>query len=71
MQMASTSYGGWRGPTDDLSGDNQNIPDWLIKITFLVKVETAVKSVNKSWFGTMDFSTSDNNFGPVVFSLTR
>ena len=33
------------GGTDDLVGADQKIPDWLIKITFLVKVETAVRLV--------------------------
>ena len=35
------------------------IPDRLIKITFLGKVETAVKLESKSGFGIMRFSTRD------------
>lgn len=53
--------------TDYFSGVDQNIPDWLFKITFLVKVKTAFKSDIKSRFGIMSFSTSDTIFGPVIF----
>lgn len=43
--------------TDYLIGVDQKIPDWLIKITFLIKVETAVRSSIKSRFGIMSSST--------------
>lgn len=54
--------------TDDLIGADQKILDWLIKITFLVKVETAVKSGNKSRFGSTGFSSRDAILG-LWFSL--
>lgn len=50
MQIATPSSSGGRGGvregpggTDDLVGADQKMPDWLI--TFLVKVETAVRLV--------------------------
>ena len=49
---------------------DQKIPDWLIKIAFLEKVKTAVKSVIKARFGTKGFSTSDVLWGLWFFSLT-
>lgn len=57
MQIASCRWGwGWRGLTTDyLTGADQKIPDWLIKIMFLGKVETAVRSSMKSRFGIMGF----------------
>lgn len=45
--------------TDHLMGADQKIPDLLIKITFLGKVETVGKSDFKSRFGIMGFSTND------------
>ena len=47
---------------------DQKIPDWLIKITFLRKVETAFKLNMTSGFGVMGFSTSDAILG-LWFSL--
>ena len=47
---------------DYLIGADQKIPDGLIKITFLEKVETAAKSGIKCKFGIMGFSTSDTIF---------
>ena len=44
------------------------VPNWLIKITVLGKVETAIKSHIKSRFGIMAFSTSDAILG-LWFSL--
>lgn len=41
----------------------QKIPDWPIKIAFLGKVETALRSGVKSGFGIMGFSTSDAIWG--------
>ena len=52
--------------TDYLIDADQKIPNWLIKITFLVKVETAFRLDIKSTFGIMGFSTSDAILGPVV-----
>lgn len=43
--------------TDYLIGGNHKIPDWLIMITFLVKVEAAVLLETKSRVGIMGFST--------------
>ena len=37
--------GGRKGPeTDYLIGVDQKIPDWLIKMTFLDKIETVIRS---------------------------
>lgn len=49
--------------TNDLIGADQEIPDWLIKTTFLVKVRTAMKSGIKSRFGIIGFSMSDAIWG--------
>ena len=46
-----------------LIGADQKILNWLIKITFLVKVETAVKLGIKSRFGIMGFSIRDTILG--------
>lgn len=35
---------------DDLIGTHQKFPDWLVKMTFLGKVETAVRLGMKPWF---------------------
>ena len=44
--------------TDYLVGVDQNlVSNWLIKITFLGKVETVIKSYMKSRFGIMGFNT--------------
>ena len=42
---------------------DQNIPDWPIKVTFLGKVETAIRPIIKSRFGTMGFSKNDTILG--------
>ena len=42
---------------------DQNIPDWPVKVTFLGKVETAIRPIIKSRFGTMGFSMSDTILG--------
>ena len=55
--------------TDDFTDVDQKIPDWLIKIPFLVKAETASRSRSKSQFGIMGFSTSDAILGLWFFSL--
>lgn len=52
---------------DYLIGSNHKIPDWLIMITFLVKVETAIPLDTKSRVGIMGFSTKRHHLGPVVF----
>lgn len=49
MQIASWFYearggGNGEGVTDDLIANNQKILGWLMKITSLVKFETAVRS---------------------------
>ena len=53
---------------DYLIGTDQKISDWLIKMTFLCRVETAVRLGIKSRFGITGFSTSDAILG-MVFSL--
>ena len=53
---------------DYLLDTDQNIPDWMIKITFLGKVETAIGLGIKSTFGIMVFSRSDAILG-LWFSL--
>ena len=52
-----------------LIGVDQKISDWFIKITFLVKVETASRLGIKSRFGVTGFSTSDTILGLWCFSL--
>ena len=42
--------------TDYLVGAENKIPDWPIKITFLGKVETAIRSGIKSRFDIMGLS---------------
>lgn len=46
---------------------DQKIPYCLIKITFLVKVETTVSSSIKSRFGNMALSTRDTALGLWFF----
>lgn len=50
--------------TGDLSGVDQKISDWSMKMIFLVEVETAVKSGVKSGFGVVAFGTRDAIWGP-------
>ena len=45
--------------TDCLIGADQKIPNWQIKITFLVRAESVIKSDVKSRICIMGFSTSD------------
>lgn len=59
MQIAS-SLRGWgyierTHMTDHLISTDQKIPSWLIKITFLKKVETATEAGSKSRFGIVGF----------------
>lgn len=49
--------------TDYLTGMDQKIPDWFLKITLLVKVKTATRSGIKSRCGIMGCSTSDAILG--------
>lgn len=49
----------------------KKIPDWLIKITLLVKVKTAFRLGIKSRFGTMGFSTCDTVLVLWFFSLAN
>ena len=56
--------------THDLIDFNLKIPDWLIKITFLVmEIKTVTKPGIKSRFG-MGFSTSNAIWG-LRFSLSH
>lgn len=48
---------------DYLIGTDQKIPDWLIKIAFLGKLKTAVRSGIESRFGIVGFSASDAILG--------
>lgn len=43
MQIASSFFGERAQVIDDLIGIDQKIPDYLIKIRFLVKVETLIR----------------------------
>ena len=65
MQIVSSSSGGGRGPTWNITSQvlTRKTPDQLIKIVFLVKVETASRSGIKSWFSIMSFSPSDTILG--------
>lgn len=61
---------GWRSHLAGyLIGTDQNIPDSLIKITFMVKVEAVFSLGIKSKFGIMGFSASDAIWGLCFFSL--
>lgn len=53
--IATSSYRGWRGPVGQTTFLvlNENMPDGLIKIIFLVEAETAVRSGTKSTFGSV------------------
>lgn len=57
--------------TDYLTGTDQKIPDWLIKIPFLGKVKAAIRSGIKSRLGFMGFSTSDVILGQWFFFLNK
>ena len=65
MKIASSSSVGTERDhmTDYLIGEDRKIPAWLIKITFLGKVETAIRSGIKSRFCNMGFSMSDAIWG--------
>lgn len=54
---------------DDLIGSEQKIPDYLIKITFLATIQTAIQLGIKSRISFMGFSTSDAILGLWIFSL--
>lgn len=54
--------------TDYLTGTDQEVPNWWVKIPLLVKAETAVGLGIKSGFGNMGFSTSDTILGAWFFS---
>ena len=68
MQMALLPLEGRGGPGDYLIGATKKIPNWLVKITFLVKAETAIWSGIKSKFGIMAL-TQVIPFGACGFSL--
>ena len=55
---------------DYFIGADWKIPDWVIKITFLVKVKTAVRLDMKSRFGVVGFSTSDAIWDLRFLTLT-
>ena len=55
---------------DDLIGADQKTPDWLIKITFLLKIQTAIRLGIKSKICIMGFSTSEIVLHLWFFSLT-
>lgn len=42
-----------------LTSTDQEIPDWLVNLTFLEEVETAISLGIKSWYADVEFSTSD------------
>ena len=71
-EIASSSYRGmeWSYVTDYLTGADQKTWDRLIKIIFLVKVETAIRLGIKSRFGILGFSTSDAIWGLWFLFLT-
>lgn len=54
--------------TDYLTGTDQKIPDWLIKVAILGKVKAAIRSGIKSQLGSMGFSMSDTILGLWFFS---
>lgn len=54
--------------TDYLTGTDQKIPDWLIKVAILGKVKAAIRSGIKSQLGSMGFSMSDAILGLWFFS---
>ena len=54
---------------DYLIGADRKIPDWLMKIAFLVKAGTAIRLGIKSSFGITGFSASDTVLGLWFFSL--
>lgn len=56
---------------DDLISADQKVPDWVRKITFLVKVKTAIMLGVKSRFGIMGLITSDTILSLEIFFLTR
>lgn len=61
--------GGGECPNDRLLVFYQKIPHWLIKITFLGRAETAIRSSIISRFGIMDVSTSDVILASGFYSL--
>lgn len=70
MKIAFYCVGGYRVSVWQITlvGLDRKIPDCLIKMTFLVKVETAIRSGIKSRCGVMGFSISDIMWG-LWFSL--
>lgn len=48
---------------DFLTGTDQNISHWPVKMTFVEKVETAVRSDVESRFGVIPLSASDSILG--------
>lgn len=54
----------------DLLDADQEIPNWFLKITLLVKIETAFRLGIKCRFGSMGLSTGDAILGLWFFSLS-
>ena len=59
-----SSSGWWAGNGEGPHGTAQKIPEWLTKMTFLVK------SCIKPWFGVMGFSANDTILD-LRFSLNK
>lgn len=53
--------------TDALIDVDQKIPDWLIRITFLSKVQTAIRKGVTSSVGILGFGTRDAVLGLWFF----
>lgn len=71
MQIASSSGRMKKGRvTDHFILADHKVPYWLIKITFVVKVVTAVRLGIKSRLGIIDLSINDAICGLWFFPLT-
>lgn len=59
----------WASATEHIIGADQKIPEWFIRITFLGRVKTTVKSGVKSRF-VIGFNSSDISLALWFFLLT-
>ena len=59
----------WASVTEYIIGADQKIPEWFIRITFLGKVKTTIKSGIKSRFG-IGVNSSDISLALWFFLLT-
>lgn len=59
----------WASAAEHIIGADQKIPEWFIRITFLERVKTTVKSGIKSRFG-IGFNSSDISLALLFFLLT-